>query len=106
MVQLWVNLPAKDKMSAPRYQEILDGTIPVVKLDGDGSIARVIAGEYDGAKGPAQTFTPIDLWDLRIKAGSRTGLMLPDGFTTLLLVLKGSVRRSEEHTSELQSLMH
>ena len=99
MVQLWVNLPAKDKMSAPRYQEILDGTIPVVELDGEGSIARVIAGEYDGAKGPAQTFTPIDLWDLRLKAGSRTELRLPDGFTTLLLVLKGSILMNDSEAA-------
>jgi hypothetical protein len=91
MVQLWVNLPARDKMSTPRYQEIPDSTIPALKLDGDGSIARIIAGEYEGAKGPARTFTPVNLWDLRLKAGSRTELTLPLGFSTLLLVLKGRV---------------
>ena len=92
MVQLWVNLPAKDKMSAPRYQEILDHTIPAVKLGKDGSLMRIIAGEYDGAKGPARTFTPVNLWDLRLKAGHKTDLRLPDGFTAILLVLNGSVR--------------
>jgi len=91
MVQLWVNLPAKDKMSAPRYQEILDSMIPAVKLGGDGSIARIIAGEYDGTKGPARTFTPVNLWDVRLKAGHERDLRLPDGFTTILLVLNGSV---------------
>ncbi len=91
MVQLWVNLPAKDKMSAPRYQEILDSTIPAVTLGADGSAVRIIAGEYDGAIGPARTFTPINLWDLRLKSGRKTELMMPDGFTTLLFVLKGNV---------------
>jgi redox-sensitive bicupin YhaK (pirin superfamily) len=98
MVQLWVNLPAKDKMSAPRYQEILDSMIPAVKLGGDGSIARIIAGEYNGAKGPAMTFTPVNLWDLRLKAGHRTELKLPDGFRTLLLVLKGSIVINDSET--------
>lgn len=91
MIQLWVNLPARDKMSAPRYQEILDGMVPAVKLDGDGSLARIIAGEYDETRGPARTFTPINLWDMRLKAGRGTELHLPDGFTTILLVLNGSV---------------
>ena len=91
MVQLWVNLPAEDKMSAPRYQEILDSMIPVAKLDGDAGIARIIAGEYNGKKGPAQTFTPVHLWDLRLNAGGQTELRLPEGFTTMLLVLHGSV---------------
>ena len=92
MVQLWVNLPAKDKMSAPRYQEILDQTIPAASLGPDGSFMRIIAGEYDGARGPARTFTPINLWDLRLKAGHKTELRLPDGFTTLVLVLDGAAR--------------
>jgi redox-sensitive bicupin YhaK (pirin superfamily) len=91
MVQLWVNLPAKDKMSAPRYQEISDGTIPAVALGADGSIARIIAGAYNGTKGPARTVTPLNLWDLRLAAGHRTELTLPDGHTTIVLVLKGSV---------------
>jgi hypothetical protein len=98
MAQLWVNLPAEDKMAAPRYQEILDGTIPVVKLDGDAGIARIIAGEYAGKKGPARTFTPVDLWDLRLNAGGRTELRLPEGFTTMLLVLNGSVVVNDDET--------
>jgi redox-sensitive bicupin YhaK (pirin superfamily) len=104
MVQLWVNLPARDKMSTPRYQEIRDSTIPALKLDDDGSIARIIAGEYEGAKGPARTFTPVNLWDLRLKAGGRTELRLPEGFSTLLLVLKGRVLMNDSEavgTAEL-----
>lgn len=98
MVQLWVNLPAKDKMSPPRYQEILDTHIPVVNLDGTGT-ARVIAGEFRGAKGPAKTFTPITVVDLRLKAGGRTEIAFPDGSTTLVLVLKGKAAMNGSETA-------
>jgi redox-sensitive bicupin YhaK (pirin superfamily) len=98
MVQLWVNLPAKDKMSPPRYQEILAAQIPAVDLDGAGS-ARVIAGEFRGAKGPARTFTPITVVDLRLKAGSRTEVAFPDGYTTLVLVLKGQATMGGAETA-------
>jgi redox-sensitive bicupin YhaK (pirin superfamily) len=90
MVQLWVNLPAREKMSPPRYQEILDKHIPAVSLDGGGAV-RVIAGEFRGAKGPARTFTPVNVWDVRLKAGGRAELAVPDGHTTLVLVLHGRV---------------
>jgi quercetin 2,3-dioxygenase len=92
MVQLWVNLPAKFKMAPPRYQEIAERDIPVVALpDGHGS-ARVIAGEYAGAVGPAATFTPIHVFDLRFASNARTDLALPDGYTTALVVLRGALR--------------
>lgn len=91
MIQLWVNLPAKDKMTAPHYQEILNKDIAVVKLSDNSGIIRVIAGEYAGAIGPAKTFTPINLWDVRMNAGRKIDLQLPAGFTTILLVLQGTV---------------
>jgi redox-sensitive bicupin YhaK (pirin superfamily) len=92
MVQLWVNLPAKDKKAPPGYQPILDRDIPAVKLpDGRGAV-RVIAGEYADAKGPARTFTPMHVWDLRLAGGAPTELALPDGYTTALVVLSGSLR--------------
>jgi quercetin 2,3-dioxygenase len=91
MVQLWVNLPAEFKMSPPAYQTILNGQIPSVDLpDGAGTV-RVIAGEFGGAKGPAQTFTPINLWELRLKALSRAELVLPRGYTAALFVRQGEV---------------
>jgi len=91
MVQLWVNLPAKDKMSPPHYQGILNSQIPAVSLpDGLGTV-RVIAGEYAGARGPANTYTPIHVWDLRLSRGRRTDLTVPDGYTTALVVLKGAL---------------
>ena len=90
MAQLWVNLPAKHKMAAPAYQDIRSAQIPVVDV-GTGSSVRVIAGEFRGAKGPARTFTPINVWDARLKAGGRVELELPDGHTALLAVLRGKV---------------
>ena len=92
MVQLWVNLPAKDKQAPPGYQGILARQIPEVRLpDGRGTV-HVIAGEFAGAKGPARTFTPIHLWDLRLARGGPTDLALPDGYTTALVVLRGALR--------------
>ena len=91
MIQLWVNLPAKDKMTAPHYQAILNQDIPVVKLDDNGGIIRVIAGDYAEAKGAALTFTPINLWDMRVNTGHKVDLQLPAGFTTILLMLQGTV---------------
>jgi redox-sensitive bicupin YhaK (pirin superfamily) len=92
MVQLWVNLPARYKMTPPRYQGILNSQIPIVSLpDGQGTV-RVIAGEFGGATGPAKSFTPIHVWDMRLTSGRQTDLTLPDGYTTALVVLKGAVR--------------
>jgi len=92
MVQLWVNLPAKDKLASPGYQGIDAREIPTVSLaDGRGAV-RVIAGEFAGAKGPARTFTPIHVWDLRLAGGPPRDLELPDGYTTALVVLRGALR--------------
>ena len=91
MVQLWVNLPAKDKMAAPGYQTLLDAEIPSVALPDDAGRVRVIAGEFDGHRGPARTFTPIDVWDVRLNAGKSAAFSLPEGRTLALVVLKGTV---------------
>jgi hypothetical protein len=91
VVQLWVNLPAEFKMSLPRYQTIVDRQIPSVSLPEGAGTVRVIAGEFGGVKGPAVTFTPINLWDLRLKTYHRAEFMLPRGFTTALFILHGEV---------------
>jgi hypothetical protein len=92
MVQLWVNLPAKDKNVDASYQTLLDRDIPSVELaDGAGAL-RVIAGDYGGKRGPAHTFTPIDVWDVRLKQGGATSLALPEGHTAAVVVLKGTVQ--------------
>ena len=92
MVQLWVNLPAKDKMTAPGYQEILSQNIPVVNLANDSGKVRVIAGNYADTKGAARTFTPVNVWDMRLKAGSKIDLSLQEDHTTMLLALSGTVK--------------
>ena len=92
MVQLWVNLPAKDKMGPPRYQGILNKQIPAVDLPGGHGTMRIIAGEFADSKGPAHTYTPMNIWDLQLSSDQQTLLTLPDGYTTALVVLKGSVR--------------
>jgi redox-sensitive bicupin YhaK (pirin superfamily) len=91
MVQLWVNLRAKDKIAKPRYQTLLKAQIPDVPLPQDAGTVRVIAGEFGGRKGPAKTFTPINLWDVNLRAGKSTELPLPNGHTTTFLVLSGEV---------------
>jgi len=91
MAQLWVNLPARFKKTPPRYQTILNQDIPVVGLAENAGTVRIIAGKFQGQKGPASTFTPINVWDLRLKAGHRAELSLPDGSTTALLLRKGEV---------------
>lgn len=91
MVQLWVNLPAKNKMGPAGYQSILSADIPTVELPDGAGTGRVIAGELLGEKGPARTFTPINLWDLRLVRGADLTLELPEGHTAMLVVLSGSV---------------
>jgi redox-sensitive bicupin YhaK (pirin superfamily) len=94
MVQLWVNLPAKFKMTKPGYQAILDKQIPAIDLENDAGQARIIAGEFDGHTGPANTFTPLNVIDLKLKKGS-TSIPVPEGWNTSLVVLKGAVEAGE-----------
>lgn len=89
MVQLWVNLPASVKMSPPRYQELTSAKIPTVELPGWS--LRVIAGNYGGTSGPAQTFSPINAWDIQVKEAVNFELDLPDGHTSLVIVQSGEV---------------
>lgn len=91
MVQLWVNLPAKDKMSKPGYQTLLDTDIPAVGLPESAGTVRVIAGDHDGHKGPARTFTPVDIWDVRLKAGKTGTFTLPEGHMLAVVVLAGTI---------------
>lgn len=91
VVQLWVNLPARDKMSPAGYQAITSTDIPVVDLPDGAGTARIIAGELAGAKGPARTFTPINVWDMRLARDADVTLDLPEGHTALVVVLSGHV---------------
>lgn len=95
MIQLWVNLPKQYKMSPPKYQALLDEQMGRVELPNDGGTVRVIAGEFEGVKGPAQTFTPVNLFDITCKEQGKARFTLPSMFNTGLLVLKGKVKINE-----------
>lgn len=92
MVQLWVNLPAKDKMTAPGYQAIRSEMIPRVALPEEAGSLRVIAGDYVGKNGPAHTFSPLNVWDIRLNQGKSAEFSLPDGWNTALIVLRDTVQ--------------
>ncbi|MFJ7567774.1 pirin family protein [Herminiimonas sp. NPDC097707] len=99
MVQLWVNLPARDKMTPPGYQAIVSNDIPVVPLPDDAGTLRVIAGDYEGHAGAAHTFTPMQVWDLNLKQGSKSDFTLPDGWNSALIVLRGTVLINDERVA-------
>jgi redox-sensitive bicupin YhaK (pirin superfamily) len=91
MVQLWVNLPARHKMTAPRYQSIVSAAIPEAQLPAGAGRVRVIAGNFAGLAGPAATFTALNVWDVRVSAGQGVSLPLPEGHSAAIAVLRGEV---------------
>lgn len=95
MIQLWVNLPAKDKMTTPRYQEILADQIPTVALGKQGSFIRLIAGEQEGQNGAAKTFSSLQLWDIRAKTNDDIQLQLKAGDNVALYVLAGAIQLAD-----------
>lgn len=98
MVQLWINLPKKDKMGQPRYQGIKNESIPEIRLSNNAGTLRVIAGNYLDHQGPAKTFTPINLWDIRLQAEHTLTLKVPEGHTAAVFVLSGRITL---HSGEL-----
>ncbi|MCQ9121782.1 pirin family protein [Rodentibacter pneumotropicus] len=92
MVQLWVNLPAKDKMTEPKYQAIKSADIPVVKLPGDAGQVRVIAGELLGTTGSASTFSPVNMWDTTMNANATHTFSVPESHNVVILVLEGTIQ--------------
>jgi hypothetical protein len=103
MMQLWVNLAAKDKATAPTYQPIVAADIPSLALEGGGAV-RVIAGEHRGARGPAKTFSPITMLDAHMKTGERLEVPLPSTYNALAVVAEGRVR-VREHTATAGELV-
>ena len=91
MIQLWVNLPAKDKMAAPGYQSITADLIPRVALPDNAGHVRVIAGDYADVSGPARTFSPLNVWDMQLTQGHDVSLRQPAGWSTALVVLEGEI---------------
>ena len=94
MIQLWVNLPAANKMSKPGYQAITKEQIPTVSFPTGGD-ARVIAGSLNGTQGPARTFTSLNVWDVNLKAGEQVELPVPAGHNTAVVLRKGDVTVNE-----------
>lgn len=92
VVQLWVNLPKKDKMTKPGYQALIASQIPRVELAKNAGEVKVIAGEYGGRKGPARTFTPMNVWDTRLKKGAKIDFNVTDGWSTGIFVLRGRLK--------------
>ncbi len=91
VVQLWVNLPKKDKMSPPQYQAITREMIRNVELEDDNGMVEIISGEYQREKGPATTFTPISLMNAKLQKGGKARFSFPEHYTTLLLVIEGNI---------------
>jgi hypothetical protein len=96
MVQLWVNLPAKYKMSNPKYQAIANQEMGIVELENMGGIVEIIAGEYKGIKGPANTFTPISMLNVKLNFNGEAEFNFPAHFNTALLVVEGEVLVNED----------
>lgn len=106
MVQLWVNLPAKDKSADPGYQTLLKADIPTVALPDAAGTVRVIAGRFGDAEGPARTFTPINIWDVRLGRDKAATLEVPEGHTLSVLVLSGTVLiNGQEIAREAQTVL-
>jgi redox-sensitive bicupin YhaK (pirin superfamily) len=103
MVQLWVNLPARSKLTPPRYQAIRDGEIPRVAA-GPGAVLRVIAGSLGGVNGPARTHTPMLVGDLALAAGATAELELTAGWTGALAVLQGTVQVNQDQVGRAAGL--
>ena len=89
MAQLWVNLPASAKNTAAHYQAITSNDIPSVAIE-NGTV-RVITGSFNDTRGPANTYTPMNVLDVRLQAGATATLPQPEGWTTIIVVLDGTV---------------
>jgi redox-sensitive bicupin YhaK (pirin superfamily) len=100
MVQLWVNLPKKDKGTAPHYQAITKDQVGKVILPDGQGIINVIAGNYNGVKGPAETYTPVNIFDIKLKKGGATTTSLPAGYNTAILVINGSATINGQNAPE------
>jgi len=99
MVQLWVNLPAKYKMSPPKYQGLTNDQISKYQIPGDGGVIEVIAGEYNNVKGAASTFTPVHLLNAKLNKGAKQSFSFPAHYNTSLLVIEGRIKVNDNQTA-------
>ena len=105
MVQLWVNLPAKDKNTPPRYQHLAKAGIPVVEFPDEAGCLRLIAGEYKGVKGAADTFTEMNVWDIVLNAGKKAVLEIPEAHNLSMVVLRGNVTLNGKEQADAGQLV-
>jgi len=106
MIQLWVNLPAKDKMSRPKYQAIKQSDMPVFTLPDNGGKIEIIAGNYQNTAGAASTFTPIELYNVRLNAGAKVNFSFPKHFNTGFMVVEGNIRINGKETATVNSFVY
>ena len=106
MVQLWVNLPAKDKMSKPKYQALCHGSIARHQLESEAGVIEVIAGEYRGTKGSASTFTPIEVYNLRLNKNGKASLGFPSDYNTAFVVIEGEIKVNGAVLAKTDQLVH
>lgn len=104
MVQLWVNLPAKDKMSTPKYQAISKDKMTLVELADNAGHVEIIAGKFKDAVGPASTFSPVNMQNARLNKGGKVEFSFPEHYNTAILVIEGSAKINEEETIETDHL--
>jgi redox-sensitive bicupin YhaK (pirin superfamily) len=100
MVQLWVNLPKKDKSAPPHYQGLTAQQMGKVELPQGKGLVNVIAGSYNGVRGPAVTYTPVNVFDIRLSAEGSAGFTTPAAYNTALLVINGNVQVNGHHAAE------
>lgn len=105
MVQLWINLPAKYKMSKPQYQTLLKNKIPVVNLKNEAGTLRVIGGEYLGTKGPAHTYSAVNVLDIELWKNKTAELRVKEGFTTTIVILSGEVKVNSGDTFDADTVL-
>lgn len=106
MVQLWVNLPAKDKMSTPKYQAINHSEIAKVVLPNDAGKVEVIAGNYTGIKGSASTFTPIEMYNARLTEGGKTSFNFPAQYNTAFVIIEGKIKVNDTSIAEQDQMVY
>lgn len=106
MVQLWVNLPAKDKMSPPKYQSITQQQLGKHPLPNNGGFIEVIAGEYEDAKGSANTFTPIEMYNARLNKGAKVSFNLPANYNTGMIIIEGNIKVNGEENILANNFVH
>lgn len=106
MVQLWINLPAKDKMSAPKYQGVKRTDIQKINLPDNSGVVEVIAGNYQGSRGSVSTFTPIEMYNARLNKGGKAEFSFPASYNTGFVIIEGSIKVNNTAIAKTDQFIH